>query len=152
MQVFCDMDGVLADFDSHHNAVFGVRSSKLLDNVNWKRVAEHKDFYLNIPPMRDMQKLVDYLWARFGQFTLLTGVPSSVGEASENKFAWARRHLPTVPVITCPSKEKYKFCMPGDLLIDDWTKYKHLWLGAGGVWVTHTSAKATITKLEKLCL
>jgi hypothetical protein len=36
--LFVDMDGVLADFDAHHEAVFGVRPSKVTDNVHWAAV------------------------------------------------------------------------------------------------------------------
>ena len=38
MQIFVDMDGVLADFDTGHEIVFGIRSDKLADNVDWPAV------------------------------------------------------------------------------------------------------------------
>jgi hypothetical protein len=38
-------------------------------------------------------------------------------------------------------------CRPGDILIDDWTKYQHLWLAAGGRWITHTSAENSVQQL-----
>jgi beta-phosphoglucomutase-like phosphatase (HAD superfamily) len=31
MQLFVDMDGVLADFDRHHETVFGARADTLTD-------------------------------------------------------------------------------------------------------------------------
>jgi hypothetical protein len=52
---------------------------------------------------------------------VLTGVPSSVPEAADNKRAWARKHLGEhVRVICCLAKEKCKHAKPGDILIDDW--------------------------------
>ena len=33
---------------------------------------------------------------------------------------------------------------PGDILIDDWPKYKHLWEEAGGIFILHTSAAQSI--------
>jgi len=33
--IFVDMDGVLADFDAHHEAVFGTRPNKTSDAVDW---------------------------------------------------------------------------------------------------------------------
>ena len=57
VQLFVDMDGVLADFDAHHETVLGVRCDKDVDNVDWNRVRAVKDFYLNIPPMADMEQL-----------------------------------------------------------------------------------------------
>ena len=50
MNLFVDMDGVLADFAQHHQAVFGWRPEKE-DNVDWAAVRKVEDFYLNIPPM-----------------------------------------------------------------------------------------------------
>ena len=53
MNLFVDMDGVLADFAQHHQAVFGWRPERE-DNVDWTAVREVEDFYLNIPPMADL--------------------------------------------------------------------------------------------------
>ena len=38
MQVFVDMDGVLADFDAHYETHFGTRPCKKSDNVDWDAV------------------------------------------------------------------------------------------------------------------
>src|SRR5215510_7594879 len=46
MRLFVDMDGVLADFDRHHEAVFGIRACKIADNVDWERVRAVRNFYL----------------------------------------------------------------------------------------------------------
>jgi hypothetical protein len=149
MQVFVDMDGVLADFDQHHEDTFGYRSDKLLDNVNWASIAGVPNFYANIPPMKDLP----VLWRYIADFEpiVLTGVPYSVPEAPENKKSWVRKNLgPHVEVRCCPSKEKYKHATPGDLLIDDWEKYRNLWVQAGGVWITHTSAEETVGQLRRL--
>lgn len=146
MQIFVDMDGVLADFDTGHERVFGVRADKLADNVDWKAVRASPDFYLNLPPMPDM----DVLWGHVALYNsiVLTGVPSSVEEAPANKRAWIRKHLgPDVEVRCCRSAEKCLHAAPGDILIDDWTKYRDLWIAKGGRWITHTSAADTIQQL-----
>lgn len=146
MQLFVDMDGVLADFDTGHEIVFGVRADKLADNVDWKAVRTAPDFYLNLPPMPDMDDLWTYI--ALYQPIVLTGVPSTVEEAPENKRAWIRKHLgPDVEVRCCRSSEKCLHAEPGDILIDDWTKYRDLWVAKGGLWVTHTSAADTIQQL-----
>lgn len=148
MNLFVDMDGVLADFDTHHEAVFGFRSDKLLDNVDWKAVRDTPDFYLNIPPMPDLP----LLWSFIEPFRpiILTGVPWSVKEAASNKQAWVDRHLPGTEIRCCLSKEKYLHAQTGDILIDDWDKYRHLWVEAGGRWITHISATNTIEALKQL--
>jgi hypothetical protein len=149
MQLFVDMDGVLADFDGHHEAVFGVRSDKLLDNIDWGAVSSVKDFYLNIPPMHDLKVLWDFIGPL--QPIVLTGVPSEVGAAADNKRGWVRRHLGAhVEVRCCRSREKCLHAQAGDILVDDWEKYRHLWETKGGRWITHTSAENTIHTLMRL--
>jgi 5'-nucleotidase len=61
LQLFVDMDGVLADFDAHHAAVFGIRSSKLTDDVDWEKVRGITGFYSEMPPMVDMHVLWEYI-------------------------------------------------------------------------------------------
>jgi hypothetical protein len=152
-QVFVDMDGVLADFDAHHEALFGVRPDKVLDNVDWTRVRGVPGFYADIPPMKDMPELWDFVSRLSPRPIVLTGVPRSVEEAPDNKRAWARRHLgETVEVRCCKSRKKSLHCKPGDILIDDWDKYRHLWLAKGGHWITHTSAADTIAQLLEMGL
>lgn len=151
LQLFVDLDGVLADFDAHHEAVFGFRSDKLLDNVNWHAVRKVAGFYEAIPPMADLHEL----WGAIERHTpiVLTGVPASVEEAADNKRTWVRKHLgPHVEVRCCRSKEKSLHAASGDILIDDWEKYRHLWLAKGGRWVTHRSAAETIRELAALGL
>lgn len=147
MKLFVDMDGVLADFDAHYKAVFGVQSDKHLDNVDWKAVRAHKDFYLNIPPMPDLHELWEFI-APFKP-VVLTGIPISVEEAAANKTAWVRKHLGDTEIRCCLSKEKYRHATEGAILIDDWEKYRHLWEDAGGFWITHTSATRTIGELQQ---
>lgn len=149
MQLFVDMDGVLADFDGHHAAVFGMRADKLIDNVDWSKVKGVTDFYLNIPPMSDLKVLWDFIGPL--KPIVLTGVPAEVEIAADNKRAWGRRHLGAhVEVRCCLSKEKSLHARAGDILIDDWEKYRHLWEAKGGRWITHTSSENTILDLKRL--
>ena len=78
MNLFVDMDGVLADFAQHYQAVFGWRP-EIEDNVDWTAVREVEDFYLNIPPMADLE----LLWDRIERYQpiVLTGVPKEIAEA-----------------------------------------------------------------------
>jgi len=149
MQIFVDMDGVLADFDAHHEAVFGARADKAANNVDWDAVRAVGDFYLHIPPMADLPVLWNFI-APLSPI-VLTGVPWSVKEAPDNKRAWAEKHLGgDVEVRCCRSREKAKHANPGDILIDDWEKYRHLWERAGGRWITHTDAETTVRRLRAL--
>ena len=149
MQLFVDCDGVLADFDKGYKETFGVLPDKTIDNVDWKQVRNKEGFYESLPPMPDMEELWGYI-AGYDPI-ILTGVPSSIKEAPENKRAWVRKHLgPRVPVITCLSKDKCLVAKPGDILIDDWTKYQQKWLAVGGRWITHTSSIESIIQLNEM--
>ena len=148
MQIYVDMDGVLADFYGHHQAVFGLYSGERTDDVYWSTVRT-MDFYMAVPPMPDF----DELWSHIGHDTpiILTGVPKAVPESATFKRAWVDKFIgKQIELRCCPSKDKSLHCRTGDVLIDDWEKYRHLWVEAGGVWITHHNAADTIRRLTEL--
>jgi hypothetical protein len=154
MQLFCDLDGVLADFDGHYEATFGVRLDKKGGNNHvWPNLSRSKDFYLGIPLMPD----ANMIWARIEHHRpiILTGIPrvTTVPEAADNKKEWVRRYISSeAKVICCMSYEKCLHAEPGDVLIDDRIKYKKRWEDAGGVWIAHISAVETVRVLDGMGL
>ncbi len=101
--------------------------------------------------MEDMSEL----WTRIARYNpiVLTGISSAkrVPEAVDNKKAWVRKNLGAhVEVRCCRASEKCHHAAPGDILIDDWEKHKQLWLKAGGIWITHTSAAETGRALSEM--
>lgn len=152
MQLFVDMDGVLADFNEGHERAFGIRPCKIADNVNWKTIRSYEGFYAGLPLMEDVRAL----WRVVGKYNpiVLTGVPAyEVPEAEENKRAWFDTHrdiFGDVKVICCPARLKSRHCVPGDVIIDDWEKYRQKWEDAGGIWITHLNAQNTIVRLGAL--
>lgn len=143
-QLFVDMDGVLADFDTGYEQRFGRRPSKADDNVDWNLVRNTANFYRDLPPMPDFEQL----WSGIAHLSpiILTGVPKSVDEAPGNKLAWVQKHIgKEQPMVACKSSEKSLYIRNhGDILIDDWEKYRHLWEARGGCWITHVSATDTL--------
>jgi 5' nucleotidase, deoxy (Pyrimidine), cytosolic type C protein (NT5C) len=153
MSIFIDMDGVLADFDSAYEQQFGVRPSKVDDNVDWRAVRRIAGFYASLPPMDGMEKLWQHVLPY--QPVILTGAPSEVEEAADNKRAWVHKHLgigAAEAMIVCRSRDKSLHCKTGDVIVDDWDKYRHLWLAKGGLWVLHVSAEQSITELSQIGL
>lgn len=147
--LFCDMDGVLADFDRGYFEMFGVETSKLTDNVDWKLVRKRGNFFGDLPPMPDF----DILWNYIKDFEpiILTGVPSSVSNAIDEKLVWIHKYIgEDVEVRGCKSADKCLHALPGDILIDDWMKYQSKWVSVGGIWITHISALNTIEELKKV--
>lgn len=151
MQLFLDCDGVLADFDGSAEAIFGLPPRKFEDKFGTKRfwvdLQSHEDFYTNLPLMPDARELfeaVEHL-----NPVILTGLP--VGDWAEpQKRRWGLKHFPDTTMICCMSKDKKDHMQPGDILIDDWPKYKSVWEEAGGIFILHTSAKESIAKLKEL--
>lgn len=150
-KLYLDADGVLIDFDRHYADVVGPlpdRNDPARD-VDWKKISDI-DFFLTAPPMPDAFELLDFV----GHLnpTVLTGAPSTGYErAAKNKKESIKRLFgPNLPVIVTASKLKFHLAEPGALLVDDWEKYKSLWVAKGGLWVTHTTASNTIEELKKL--
>lgn len=147
-KLFLDCDGVLADFDSYAEKVFGLPPRKAEEELGakrfWADLRSHEDFYYRLPLMPDAMELYEGL--KHLNPTILTGLP--LGDWAEpQKRRWAEKHFPGVPVICCMSKDKRNHMNPGDVLVDDWPRYKHLWEESGGVFVLHSSAKDSIGKV-----
>lgn len=146
-QLFVDLDGVLADFDKQFEVLFGHRPDRSKGDIPnmWERM-EKDDFFLKLDPMPDWEKL----WNHCEQYDpiILTGAPKELHFIGQHKRQWVRKIIGNVPIIVCPSRAKYYNADPGDILIDDWEKYMHLWKHVGGHWITHTSADSSIEQLE----
>ena len=152
MQLFLDCDGVLADFDAEAFKVFGVPPRKAEDALGQKRfwvdIQKVPGFYRNLPMMPDARKL--YMAVKHLKPIILTGCPQ--GKWAEfDKIHWAKVNFPGVTMITCQSRDKREHMTgPGDILVDDYLKYKDLWVDAGGVFLYHTSAESSIAHLKRM--
>lgn len=153
-QVFVDADGVMADFDSHYEKHFGVRPDKAADDVDWAKVNSVPGFYRTMPLMPDAMRLWNFLTMYLLKPPIiLTGIPKAekVPTASDDKRTMIAQHLGAdVKVICCRSSEKRLHAEPGDILIDDWERYKDIWVKRGGRWITHTSAESSIHLLRQM--
>jgi hypothetical protein len=144
-QLFLDCDGVLADFDTYFEETFGSHPRKHEANHGTKRfwvdLHSHPDFYFKLPLMPDAVEL--YEAVKHYNPIILTGLP--VGNWAEpQKLRWGAKHFPGTKMICCASKDKRNYMKPGDVLVDDWAKYKHLWEEAGGIFILHTSAAESL--------
>ena len=152
-QLFLDCDGVLADFDVLANQIYGKPPHQAEDEIGssrfWHQLRSHPDFYGTLPLMPDALQLFEAV--RHLKPVILTGCPQG-DWAQPQKLRWAAKHFPGTPIITCRSAEKRVHMRPGDVLVDDFLRYKHLWEEAGGVFIHHTSAASTIARLRELRL
>jgi hypothetical protein len=144
--IWLDMDGVLADFDSYYEECFG--SKPIREATDWKLVNSVHGFYLKLPAMSDAHELFRYVDEVGEGVGILTGIPSSIDAADNDKRTWAAQNFPDVPVVCCRARDKYQHCTPGDFLIDDYTKYRVDWQRAGGVFIHHVSTAESIRQLK----
>ena len=153
-QIYCDMDGVVADFVKFTTNFLG---TKFKDEY-WDDLP--LDLFAQLPKMPD----ADVLWGYIKQFQpfMLTAVPREsrgpiAKRAWKDKTRWMMKNfkLPSSRMIIVLRKNKKKFAMDGrdkrpNILIDDHLGNITEWEGAGGIGVHHISASSTINDLKKI--
>eukprot|EP00980_Cylindrotheca_fusiformis_P028913 scaffold22672_cov141-Cylindrotheca_fusiformis.AAC.16 len=172
LKIYCDLDGVLADFEQGVFKLLGTKSSKLVKGTMWKHIARANAFYEHLDWTRDGKEL----WNAIQHLKpdILTGVPYPKSSRLE-KVNWCKRNLGldklhhvdmasgcrdhepvngnlpeegVTNVITCWSNNKFRESRRGCILIDDRLDLREQWEEAGGLFVHHTDAATTIQKLR----
>lgn len=142
---------MLADFDKGAAAILGMHPAEFERRHGagpfWKLLAKAPDFFGDLAPLPDAFELYDAV--RHRDPVILTGMPHG-DWAAPQKRRWAARHFPGVPIITTQAALKREHCHPGDVLVDDRMKHRHLWLAAGGEFVLHRNARSSIEGLRAL--
>ena len=153
-QIYCDMDGVLADFEKGIKDMIGGKFS----DARWSELPD--DFFLQLEPMPDAQKLWDFI-GKYNPF-ILTAVPrSSRGpiskRAAKDKERFMKRWFGVRPDKMYPvmRADKMRFAKDGrdgrpNLLIDDHSKNIAQFKAAGGIGVHHLSASGSIKQLKDI--
>jgi hypothetical protein len=149
--LFLDCDGVLADFDEGVRKLLGTTPRKFQDRYGngefWRRLAEHGNFYGDLPEIADAQDL--FRAVKHLKPTILTGLPRGTWAAPQ-KERWAAKHFPGVPIITTMARQKHLHMEPGDVLVDDRENHRHLWEQARGIFIHHKTAADSIRQLSEI--
>ncbi len=133
--VFCDLDGVLADFEQGVVNRFNKTPDQLKPGIMWGVINKSKTFFETLPWMPRGREL----WEQIKQYDpiILTGIPKS-STAAEQKRKWCATQLgPHVHVITCSTKDKPNFCIKNSLLIDDRSDNLSAWNSKGGKFIIY---------------
>ena len=166
--IYCDMDGVLCDFDQGYEKLTGEST----DEANakgksyfWKLFREsvgenEKDFWANLPWQPGGEELWNYIKSSSPNILSAPAVDFNLpqdqqlnpefNQAIQGKKEWISNNLNGVnKEIFVPAPQKSSFATLKHILIDDMQKNIDAWKAAGGKAILHTSAPKTIEALKK---
>jgi len=169
--IYCDMDGVLCNFDKGYEDLTGVSTQeanekskssfwkRFRDSLNEKNIKE-KDFWANLEWQPGGKELWNYiqqynpniLSAPSVNFSLPSDQQLSpdYNEAIQGKKEWIAKNLSGVgEEIFVPAPQKATYASPKSILIDDMKKNTDAWRASSGKAIHHTSASETLKILKE---
>ena len=150
--VYCDLDGVLVDFDGGFARIFGEGTPNEFiaahsKNKFFKALRSCSHFFRELDWLPDGEAL----WSYIQQYNpiILTAPVLNMEHCETDKIEWVKRHLgENVHVIV--SSDKSAFADGASVLIDDQDKNILPWVAAGGIAIKHSSTDDTINRLEEI--
>ena len=171
--IFCDMDGVLVDFDkgykdltgmsTHHAEAQGKKDFWKIFRQGLEDSGETEEHYwANLDWQPGGKELWDYI-SPYKPYILTApavnfDLPSEqrysqeYNESMKGKLDWVKRLNNMRKVYFAAAKNKPKFARPNNILIDDRQDTIDAWNANGGVGIHYKSAKQVIDDLQKLGL
>ena len=151
--IYCDMDGVLVDFDRGYQELTGMTTQQadaMGGDTFWEPLTKAgAKWWITLNWMSDGKQLWNYI----KKYTpILLSAPSQQESSRLGKRVWVKRELPDVKLILRPASQKQQYASPTSILIDDRQKNIDQWEAAGGIGILHTSTANTIEQLKKLGL
>lgn len=151
--IYCDMDGVLVDFDKGYEELTGM-TTKEADAKGpeffWDPISKAgASFWIRLKWMPDGKELWNYI-KKYNP--PLLSAPSREESSRIGKRVWVKRNLPGVKLILANAVDKQKYSGENQILIDDREKNIEQWRSKGGIGIFHTSAADTIKQLKELGL
>lgn len=148
--IYCDLDGVLVDFEKGYEEASG----KLMANAGegaefWEPIHKMGEkFWADLEWMSDGKKLWKYIKP---YNPIILSAPSQEESSKKGKESWKENNLPDVEMILTPARFKQKYATnKSKILIDDMKKNIDQWEEKGGTGILHTSAADTIKQLKEL--
>jgi hypothetical protein len=156
IQIYCDMDGVLCDFDERFDHYYGASPMEYRNENGIKGFedAVNKagiDFWAKMNWMPGGQEL----WSIIGKYNpyILTS-PSKFEFAKEGKKLWVETNLNPQPkkILFAPTGEKHSYMTMDpkkSMLIDDFWSNLAPWKALGGISILHRDINKTKDILSK---
>jgi hypothetical protein len=160
-QIYCDMDGVLCDFEGRFEHFTGLSpdqyrakaqkeyGEKKVDEKFWD-IIDHQvglRFWRGMPWMSEGRELWDYI--KPYKPTLLTA-PSWHNSSKEGKQLWVDDHISGTPIVFKQADKKSDLSGPNKILIDDREDTIINWKHKNGIGILYTSTKQVINDLKQL--
>jgi hypothetical protein len=161
-QIYCDMDGVLCDFNAQFDHYFGMTPDEYVSEKGQKAFDNAIDdagveFWSTMPWLPGGQEL----WGNIGKYGVkILSSPGNHEGAKEGKKMWIKKNLnppPTDIILNRQTGEKHKELMgktkqeiENSVLIDDYSANLIPWKYLGGKAVKHDNHRNTISKIKGL--
>jgi len=161
--IYCDMDGVLTDFEAQFDHYYGVNPreySQLKGPELMKKAVDDigLDFWAKMPLFPGALEL----WSYISKYQpIILSSPSTFKYAKQGKNIWIANNLKPAPSEilykqTGHKEEAIQGLPEADIkksiLIDDYYRNLAPWKEIGGIGITHRSAEQTINILKKFRL
>lgn len=152
INLYLDLDGVMAGFDEHFIEYFKVNHKEELNDAQlWELINSYPDFFLNLPVMQGAKEFFSTLSAWFPDLTILTACPkTNYAIVAKQKRQWVQKHLGdyrVLPVLGGRNKALFMH-KPGDVLIDDFEKNIKSWNDNNGFGILHKTPKQSLELLR----
>jgi len=159
-EIYCDMDGVLADLMGWFCKTYSPPSCKspaidhYFEAAKPDILANHPNLYAQLPWTKDGKQL----WAYIGKHNpnILSAYSRFFTGSIADKHAWIEKHLSPVPnakhLVLRKDKKLHATQKDGtpNILIDDWIANIREWKASGGIAIHHKDTPSTIAQLKKL--
>jgi FMN phosphatase YigB (HAD superfamily) len=151
-KIYCDMDGVLVDFNKGYKELTGedLTGEHRNDTDFWDPITKAGyDFWFNLEWVPDGKQLWNYIKKHEPK---ILSAPSREEVSRVAKHDWIEKELPGTHLILRSAKHKKDFAAPTSILIDDRLDNIQGWRDAGGIGIHHINTKHTIDQLKVLDL
>jgi hypothetical protein len=155
-QIFCDMDGVLCDFDARFKGINPEKLSptqyttKYGTDKFWATIdAEGVGFWVGIKWMSDGKQLWEYI-SKYNP-TLLSA-PSRQPSSRLGKRLWVKNNIPGAKLVLASAEKKQNYSGTNKILIDDRPDNIDQWRSKGGIGILHVNTADTLKQLQNIGL
>lgn len=162
VQIYCDMDGVLADMEKGFAELSGGLAPKEYEAKNgkssfWKLIAKKPNFWIELEKMPDADVLWDFIRDNFKNPKPVLLSAGQGAKIVQQKTDWAHKYIdPSVKVIIASAgtkKPEYTLNIPGrvtHVLVDDTQKNIDAWQNKSPhhIAILHKDAQSSIEQLK----